>query len=210
MSAYGYHRETTPFISRWANEATLFKRLQAESNFTGPACSSLMTGKRVWTHGKFDPHAHGSKPANSEVENLALELKKNGYYTMAFIQNRVALVEALGISSSFAIAPPPTEFIEPATLAASAKKWLQQMFGSRIRLYNWILLENFMLSRLLKRISGDTTETKYSPEKVFNSFFDVFDDGIKEPFFAWIHSSPPTILIFRRPRIWVFLKLHLS
>jgi glucan phosphoethanolaminetransferase (alkaline phosphatase superfamily) len=76
MSVYGYKRETTPFISKWSQKASLFTMLHAASNWTGPTCSSLMTGKRVWTHQKYDPHIYGSPPIKSETENLALELKK--------------------------------------------------------------------------------------------------------------------------------------
>jgi len=30
MSVYGYHRETTPFIRKWANAASLFRRPKQE------------------------------------------------------------------------------------------------------------------------------------------------------------------------------------
>ncbi|MHA2039739.1 MAG: sulfatase-like hydrolase/transferase, partial [Promethearchaeota archaeon] len=50
MSAYGYHKLTTPFIDRWAKKASLFTRLEAESLITTPTAASLMTGKRLWTH----------------------------------------------------------------------------------------------------------------------------------------------------------------
>lgn len=50
MSLYGYQRNTTPFITRWAENATVFTRTEAENNHTTPATASLMTGKRVWTH----------------------------------------------------------------------------------------------------------------------------------------------------------------
>jgi glucan phosphoethanolaminetransferase (alkaline phosphatase superfamily) len=53
MSAYGYHKDTTPFIRKWAKNATVFTMAQAGSNFTTPAAASLMTGKRVWTHQTF-------------------------------------------------------------------------------------------------------------------------------------------------------------
>jgi len=49
MSVYGYNRPTTPFIGKWAKNASLFTNIHAESNSTRPTSESLMTGKRVWT-----------------------------------------------------------------------------------------------------------------------------------------------------------------
>ncbi|MEW6601056.1 MAG: sulfatase-like hydrolase/transferase, partial [Nitrospirota bacterium] len=50
MSVYGYDRQTTPFIDRWSQTATVFTNLHAASNWTTPTTASLMTGKRLWTH----------------------------------------------------------------------------------------------------------------------------------------------------------------
>jgi glucan phosphoethanolaminetransferase (alkaline phosphatase superfamily) len=50
MSVYGYERPTTPYMKKWANEASLFTKLEASSSITTPTTASLMTGKRLWTH----------------------------------------------------------------------------------------------------------------------------------------------------------------
>jgi arylsulfatase A-like enzyme len=50
MSVYGYHLETTPFIEKWANTATLFTRTKAGSSYT--AATTQPIPARVWT-GKY-------------------------------------------------------------------------------------------------------------------------------------------------------------
>ncbi len=44
MSLYGYPRETTPNLSRMAQNATIFHRHYAGGNFTSPGTATLLTG----------------------------------------------------------------------------------------------------------------------------------------------------------------------
>lgn len=191
MSVYGYGKNTTPFISKWAREASLFARLQAASNWTGPTCSSLMTGKRVWTHQKYDPHIYGSPAIKSNTENIVLELKKNGYYTMAFIQNSTASVEALGIKDSFDLISPYWHLRNPLTLKGNIRFWLDRVFHNKIKFIHWIIAEDFIFGSLLNRFPANIHATVVPPEKVFYKFFASLDNKIQTPFFAWIHLLPP-------------------
>ena len=191
MSVYGYEKNTTPFIRKWAKEASLFTRLYAGSNWTGPTCSSLMTGKRVWTHQKYDPQIYGSPAIKSNTENIVLELKKNGYYTMAFIQNSTASVEALGIKDSFDLISPYWHLRNPLTLKGNIRFWLDRVFHNKIKFIHWIIAEDFIFGSLLNRYDKNITETEVPPKKVFDNFFATLDNKIKKPIFAWIHLYPP-------------------
>ncbi len=189
MSVYGYHRPTTPFISKWAKTASLFTKVQAESNFTTSTVASLMTGKRVWSHHTY--HIKGSKPLNSKIESLPLLLKNDGYYTMALIQNPKASVRILGIADNFNMVPIASAFRTPGSLLGGLDNILYKLFGTKIRLYDWIIQGDFIFFRLLNKFSQDISETEVSPENVFNRFLGVINDNIPEPFFAWIHLLPP-------------------
>ena len=189
MSVYGYHRQTTPFISEWAKSGLLFTRLEAATNFTTAATASLMTGKRVWTHQTYQKI--GGKPVKSNIENLPLVLKNNGYYTMAFVANPSASVRLLGIADSFDIAPLATEFSAPASLTHIIDKTLYRFFGDKIRLHDWIVKADFISSRFLYLISRDFSITSFPPEKVFKRFLSVIDENPPQPYFAWIHLLPP-------------------
>lgn len=193
MSLYGYDRETTPFIRRWSENATVFTKVEASSNFTTPAAASLMTGKRVWTHQTY--HIEGTKPVRSHVESLPAVLKDNGYLNIAFVVNPFASVRVLGMSNSFDIAPLTSEFGESASLFGwkfgTVDVMLYRAFGDKIRMHNWILKNEFIFSKFLNLISRNINRTEVPPEKTFNKLLERVSNNIPKPFFAWIHVFPP-------------------
>ena len=193
MSAYGYSKKTTPFIKSWSENATVFTMAEASSNFTTPAVASLMTGKRVWTHQTYQ--IEGTMPIRSNVESLPAVLKSNGYFNIALVVNPFASVKVLGISGSFDIAPPATEFSTSASLFGwkfgIVDVMLYRAFGDKIRMYNWILKNDFILSRFLNLVSRNISQTTVSPDKAFNKFIEIIDGNLPKPFFAWIHIFSP-------------------
>lgn len=193
MSVYGYQRETTPFIRQWAENAAVFTKAESSSNFTTPAVASLMTGKRVWTHQTY--HIDGTKPLRSDVESLPSVLKNNGYFNIALVVNTFASVKMLGMSDSFDIAPPASDFSTSSSLFGwkfgVIDKALYRAFGEKIKFHNWIISNEFILSKFIDLFSRNITETEVPPDKAFNMFLDIADRNLQKPFFAWIHLFPP-------------------
>ncbi len=189
MSLYGYHRETTPFIREWAQSASVFTRTKAASNATDSTAVSLMTGKRVWSHGAF--HIEGGRVIQTR-ENLARILQDNGYYTMAYIVNPSASVRKLGIADSFNIAPSMSALrVKGRTLFDIIDALVSRLFEGKILLYNWILKEDFIFYKLLFIISPKSAKSYFLPEVAFNNFLNSLDSKPPEPYFAWIHLLPP-------------------
>ncbi|MBC8550386.1 MAG: sulfatase-like hydrolase/transferase [Nitrospira sp.] len=193
MSLYGYDRPTTPFISRWAEDAAVFTRNYASCNMTTPAAASMMTGKRVWTHNTY--HIRGTRPNKSATESLPLQLKQHGYYNIAYIVNYVASVNELGISNAFDVAPLATEFAEPQALFGwrfgYADIILYNLFSQHIRLHEWIVRFDFLLTDFVNLFSRDFSELSVPAEKAFDMFTELAGKGIPTPYFAWIHVYPP-------------------
>ena len=189
MSVYGYHRETTPFITKWAKNASIFTRTEAGSDYTSPTTASLMTGKRAWTHQLY--RAHGYNVVNANTENLPLLLKNNGYYNVALIQNSLASVETFGISDYFDVTPLAIDFMEPRSLYSGVEKYIFQLFGNKFRIYNIFLSQGFIAGELIARTRLLVSKTEYPPEKIFNKFLEIIDNNPPEPFFAWFHLFPP-------------------
>lgn len=50
LSLYGYPRQTTPNLEKFAERATVYHAHQAAGNFTTPGTASLLTGMYPWTH----------------------------------------------------------------------------------------------------------------------------------------------------------------
>ena len=53
LSVYGYRRETTPNLARFAESATVYHAHYAAGNFTAPGTASLLTGTYPWSHRAF-------------------------------------------------------------------------------------------------------------------------------------------------------------
>lgn len=190
MSTYGYDPETTPFMSEWAKSATLFSRHIAASNYTSPTTASLMTGKRVWTHRRFQSHAR--RPHKADIENVPLLLKGAGYYNMAFVANHIASVHEMGIEDSFMVAPPAHEFTSPSSMYGFIRKYLNELFGSKIAMFDWILYEDFILHRVIPdNYFKYAHKTEFPVENVFNMFMAEVQGKKNEPYFAWLHLFPP-------------------
>ena len=192
MSAYGYNRETTPFITKWAKNASKFTKAEAEATYTAPTTASLMTGKRVWTHQLYQPH--GYKIINASTENLPLLLKNNGYFNMALIQNTYASVGTLDIAKSFDVVYPVNELVLFNSLSGFIDLTLYKYFSQKIILYDWLIRRDFLFGKIMNfvgRFLPDKAGKEYPPDKVFNRFLWFIKKKPPEPLFAWIHIMPP-------------------
>lgn len=195
MSVYGYHRPTTPFINKWSKTGYLFKRVESSSNWTVPSVASLMTGKRVWTHRTFH---EDSTPFRSDMESLPLELKKHGYYNMAFVVNPLASTNRLRVTDSFDVAPASFELARSEHLVGWKFGFLSVLlaktFGDKIKFYNWILDPQFIFSNIIEAVHYKLfiiSQTEVPPEIAFNKFLVTLDEEVQGPYFAWIHLLPP-------------------
>jgi arylsulfatase A-like enzyme len=95
VSTYGYHRDTTPNLTRFAEKATVFHRHYAAGNFTTPGTASLLTGTYPWSHGGY--HLFGTMRSEYEEKNIFSLLSKD-YFTSAFTRNAYArgLINQIG------------------------------------------------------------------------------------------------------------------
>ena len=84
MSLYGYPRETTPHLSRFAERATVYHNHYAAGNFTTPGTASLLTGMLPWTHRAFN---QGGLIKTELIPNNIFNLLGNDYFRLAFSQN---------------------------------------------------------------------------------------------------------------------------
>jgi len=190
MSLYGYRRNTTPLITSWAKNASVFTRAYAESSYTAPTTASIITGKMIWTHRRY-PMDYSTKPLKSKTENLALILKENGYNNYAFIQNNIASVEYLGVSDSFDFAPQASDLKRITSIGGNIDKHLCRLFCNKILIYNWLGQDNFIFDSFLRTIPEKVTVTEHPADEVFDQFLVHIDQNTDKPFFSWIHLNPP-------------------
>jgi arylsulfatase A-like enzyme len=87
VSTLGYHRETTPNLSRFADRATVYHRHYSAGNFTLPGTASLLTGTYPWSHRGL--HLFGSV-LNDYAEKNIFNLLAADYHTIAYTHNYIA------------------------------------------------------------------------------------------------------------------------
>jgi arylsulfatase A-like enzyme len=80
MSAYGYERETTPFIRRFVSQGFVFEHARSQASCTFPSVNSLLTARNpaIFTRQEVD---HLGIP--EEYPSIAEILKEHGYRTIA-------------------------------------------------------------------------------------------------------------------------------
>ncbi len=98
MSAYGYHRKTTPQIDRLLAAGARFTQARTVEPLTNPALCSM------WT--SLHPHAHGATRnglrLRPDATSAARILDRRGFRTAAFVGNWTLRNEISGLGEHFA------------------------------------------------------------------------------------------------------------
>ena len=84
LSAYGYAKDTTPWLKSFASDAVLFKEAYSPSSWTPPAHGSLFTGLLPKNHGLLQGLGDRISPG---IPTLAETLRASGYETVCFTAN---------------------------------------------------------------------------------------------------------------------------
>ncbi len=84
-SLYGYPRQTTPHLARFAARATAYHAHYAAGNFTVPGTASLLTGTYPWSHRAL--HLAGEATASMARRHLFRAIGVGGYYTIGYSPN---------------------------------------------------------------------------------------------------------------------------
>lgn len=94
---YGYHRDTTPNLSRLAADAWVFDEAYAAHTNTAPSHASLFTGRVVPAHGLL----RNGYALSDHVPVLAELLATHGYRTAAFISGFTLQGETTKLNRGF-------------------------------------------------------------------------------------------------------------
>ncbi len=93
LGCYGYERDTSPNIDKFADSGVLFENAYCQMPTTGPSHASLFTSKYPRSHGVL----RNGWILDDSLPTLAQILKENGYATAAF-------VSSFAVSSEFGYA----------------------------------------------------------------------------------------------------------
>jgi arylsulfatase A-like enzyme len=81
LGAYGYPRETSPFIDSLAREGVMFEHVVTPQPQTSGSHASILTSLHPLSHDLI----FNTLPLNDNIQTIAEVLKKNGYYTIGTV-----------------------------------------------------------------------------------------------------------------------------
>ena len=116
LSLYGYERETTPELSRWATRGVAFTRAYSTAPWTLPGHASMMTGR--WMH---EMSADWMVPLDRTYPTLAEALGRRGYRTGGFVGNTDYASAEVGLDRGFGRYEDYT--LEPGQILRSSSLW---------------------------------------------------------------------------------------
>ncbi|MCL4869016.1 MAG: sulfatase [Anaerolineae bacterium] len=89
-SIHGYSRDTTPHLSRFAQQAYVYHRHYSTGNFTPPGTGSLLTGVYPWEHRAF--HINGTVIEPYLQQNLFTALAGTAHKRLAYTHNSLVML----------------------------------------------------------------------------------------------------------------------
>ncbi|MBS1786582.1 MAG: sulfatase-like hydrolase/transferase [Acidobacteria bacterium] len=96
LSLYGYERETSPQLARFARRGVVFDQAISTAPWTTPSHAALFTG-----HYPFECSTDWDKPLDGRYPTLAETLGANGYATAGFIANTFGCGYETGLDRGF-------------------------------------------------------------------------------------------------------------
>jgi membrane-anchored protein YejM (alkaline phosphatase superfamily) len=84
LSLYGYARETTPHLRKFAERSSVYHRHYAAGNFTTSGTASMLTGMYPWTHRAIN---YRGMIARQLTDRNLFQLVGKEYTRLAFTQN---------------------------------------------------------------------------------------------------------------------------
>jgi arylsulfatase A-like enzyme len=170
LSLYGYERDTTPNLKRWAQQGVRYAMALVTAPWTYPSHSSFFTGQ--WPF-KLDSQWNSSLDAT--YPTVAEYLASRGYQTVAFVANTRGCSYETGLDRGFAQYedyPLTPRFLLGRTIAGS---WILKNVLNRGDFYNskWVDLQ----SRDAREINGAFLEwlRQGRQDRPFFAFLNYFD-----------------------------------
>lgn len=132
MSLYGYPRETTPALERWAKDAVVFENAFSPASWTLPVGTSLFTSLYPFAHG-VTARGQGNM-LNKSIPTLPEILKRSGFATAAFTGG-LDYYKGFGHMRGFDTVPDNPDFSGYQTTLPQAAQWLSAHERERFFLF---------------------------------------------------------------------------
>ncbi len=161
VGAYGYLRPTTPFLDEIAKQSVLFENVFANSSWTLPSHASLFTGRLPYEH------AATMSALDTRFPTVAEAMAADGYATAAFVANKGACTEALGLDRGF-------------------HHW-ENLFTDTYDSFRRTTLGRKLEKHIKRRLGFDPPEIRMPTPEVTQRFMRWIDSRPQRPFFIFLN-----------------------
>lgn len=174
LSAYGYHRPTTPNLERLARKGVLFENAISPASWTIPSFGSYFTG--------LLPHQHGASaiaPVRSQLTTLAEVLESRGYETAGFNANSTYGLGTWGLAQGFEVYEDDTSSLE--------RNLAHTLFGRELleRLYEGFVSPSYFGRRVGAKLNHEVARwyehRSHRPFFLFINYFDAHNPYAAPP-----------------------------
>jgi len=190
LSVYGYHKETSPYLTELAFDGTVYENAYSAANWTGASITSILTGLYPTCHGYTNKRYY----LDNGEDSIASILSDNGYFTICF-SNNMYLSSKSGLDAGFADFRYRGLAEQSADVASDGSKHpgLAQRAKDRLGLKTKNIVKNgvdlFSYQKSLQRDDG-----AFATETSFAQWIKGHDRGT--PFFSYIHYQEPHSVYF--------------
>lgn len=192
MSIYEYLRETTPNLSKFAAQSTVFDKFYANSNFTTAGIQSLISGTRPWTSRVF--WVTDKPNDNTSKFNILASFHENGFKTVAVVTNNWASPLRLRSSSYLDKLEHSNPWANVCPI--DPNNFLLEKFNP---IASQIILSVGWYSRIRDALVDLFTSVGWCPSSGWYNPDDALQMGIsnliemdeRSPVFLWVHLTPP-------------------
>jgi|GEM_PF-901401 len=190
LGCYGYERDTSPAVDALAEDGVLFSRCIAQSSWTRPSVSSLLTGTV--------PPFHRSTQYNSCIDSEFMILPDD---SAAFGYNTVAISASHLITRAFNLFTKADFFVGPPACLAVETGISDTMIGIQVenlRVASRVgremaFIYNNLLRYLLRFCNSLTNDLHavHDAKSINRNFMRVLDKIGEKRFFTYLHYMEP-------------------
>jgi arylsulfatase A-like enzyme len=177
LSLYGYHLNTTPFLTKMAKESTVFTNAFAASPWTLPSHASLFTGLYPSQHNCHGEHFW----LDNSFRTLAEVLYDKGYQTINFSNNGY-ITSYHNMTQGFERTWYKGRWADDITM-------LKSLGSSVVSFFNWLLnhFQNHILAKIIKNpVSYRDSPKAAITNNAISEWLD-HDRDKNRPFFIFIN-----------------------
>jgi hypothetical protein len=196
LSLYGYARDTSPNLRRFAESATLYRHAIAPSNMTLATHASLFTGLVGSEHrAHYDAGRPAGRPLGTTIPTLAEIFVKRGYDVSAVAGNYGFLQKGFGLDRGFRWLDARPRRSSLGVVPEHSLRWAFRQMICRAFPESWPVTDtrgrdaDEITKLAIRRI--DRARDMGRPWFLFVNYFDAHERVLVPPPFAGRFSSSP-------------------